>query len=95
VIFKKKPNNLTASQDVGSGSPHSGWICTYYVYDDYGNMRFVISPKVVALIDGSWTISQTLADELCFRYEYDLLNRVIIEKTQVHLPVFWGTVDCL
>ncbi len=78
VILKK--SQLTAVPDPGTGSQHAGWLCTYYVYDDYGNMRFIITPKVVSLIDGTWSISQNIADELCYRYEYDLLSRVIIEK---------------
>lgn len=78
IILKKQ--QITATADNGTGSPHSGWLCTYYVYDDYGNLRFVITPKLVALIDGSWSISQSNADELCYRYEYDLLNRMIIKK---------------
>jgi RHS repeat-associated protein len=79
VVLKKV--QLTANADNGSGSVHTGWLCTYFVYDDYGNMRFMITPKVVALIDGNWSISQTVADELCFRYEFDLLNRPVIKKT--------------
>lgn len=78
VVLKK--NQLTAASDAGTGSPHVGWVCTYYVYDDYGNMRFIITPKVVALIDGTWIITQNIADELCYRYEYDLLNHSIIKK---------------
>jgi RHS repeat-associated protein len=79
TILKKVQN--TAAADNGTGSVHSGWLCTYYVYDDNGNLRFIITPDVVSQIDGTWTISQTLADELCYRFEYDALNRRIIEKT--------------
>lgn len=70
----------TAAADNGTGSGHAGWLCTYYVYDDYGNLRYVITPQVVGYIDGSWSFSQQLADELCIRYEYDIKNRVIIQK---------------
>jgi hypothetical protein len=79
VVLKKI--QVTAAADAGNGSLHNGWLCTYYVYDDYGNMRFMITPKVVALIDGIWIISPAIADELCYRYEYDLLNRAIINKS--------------
>jgi RHS repeat-associated protein len=78
VILKK--NQLTAS-DAGTGSPHNGWACTYYVYDDYGSLRFVVTPKAVALIDGTWAISQTLADDLCYRYEYDKYGRSVVKKS--------------
>lgn len=78
TILKKTQN--TAAADDGSGSPHTGWLCTYYVYDDLGNMRFVITPDMVQLLDGNSSITQTMADELGYRYEYDLLDRMIIKK---------------
>ena len=78
VVLKKVQNSATP--DGGSGSDHPGWLCTYSVYDDYGNLRFVIPPAAVTQIYGTWTISQTLADELCYRFEYDALNRMVIRK---------------
>ncbi len=78
IVLKKV--QVSAAADNGTGSAHSGWMCTYYVFDDYGNRRFIITPKVVAAIDGSWTISQPLADELCYRFEYDLLDREVVKK---------------
>jgi RHS repeat-associated protein len=62
------------------GSAHVGWLNTYYVYDSLFNLRFVIQPQAVALIDGTWVISQSVANELCFRYEYDYRARMIIKK---------------
>ena len=72
-----------ASFDPGTGRGHSGWICTYYIYDDHSNLRFVITPNVVTQLvaAGSWSISQTQADELCYRFEYDQLNHMIVKKT--------------
>lgn len=87
VSFEDKEGHLvlrkvqiTATADNGTGSGHAGWLCTYYVYDDYNNMRYTITPQVVTYIDGSWSLDQVLADELCIRYEYDIKNRVIIQK---------------
>jgi RHS repeat-associated protein len=71
------------------GASHTDWLCTYYVYDDQGNLRFVIPPKAVALINGSWTISQAIADGLCYQYQYDDRKRMIIKKAadagEVHM----------
>jgi RHS repeat-associated protein len=99
IEFKDKDGNVVlkkvqqaAVADNGSGSGHAGWLCTYYVYDDYGNMRFVITPRVVELIDGSWVISSTMANELCFRYEYDQRNRATIKKTP-GAGEFWYVYD--
>lgn len=67
------------------GADHTGWLCTYYVYDDLGNQRFVIPPKAVEwLTANNWnfgaTDGNTVSSELCFRYEYDQRNRMIIKK---------------
>jgi RHS repeat-associated protein len=69
--------------DNGTGSGHTGWLCTYFVYDDHGNLRFVVTPNVVTqlVVAGSWSISQVQADELCYRFEYDQLNHMIVKKT--------------
>lgn len=62
-------------------SGHAGWLSTYYVYDDLGQLRFVIPPKAVQLIqDNNWQISTMVTHELCFRYEYDAQGRMIAKK---------------
>lgn len=63
------------------GTDHTGWLCTYSVYDDNGSLRFIIPPTVVTQIAGTWSISQILADEYCYRFEYDALNRMVIKRT--------------
>ncbi len=86
VILKKV--QLTAAIDNGAGSGHTGWLCTYYLYDDFGNLRLVIQPKGIQLIvPSNWetvasfqlTNTSILAN-LCFRYEYDERQRMIIKK---------------
>ncbi|SNY99680.1 DUF6443 domain-containing protein [Flagellimonas pacifica] len=49
---------------------------TYYVYDDYGNLTYVLPPKV--LHDSS--ISSTELSELCYQYRYDHRNRLVEKK---------------
>ncbi|HEX6431384.1 MAG TPA: DUF6443 domain-containing protein [Niastella sp.] len=79
VILKKV--QLTAAPDNGLGSGHNGWLCTYYMYDNLGNLRCVIQPKGVELIAGTWQLTEPdVLHEQCFRYEYDLSNRLIIKK---------------
>jgi RHS repeat-associated protein len=65
------------------GTAHVGWLSTYYVYDDFGLLRFVIPPKTVAVMqnNGNWLLSaDEIMDELCFRYEYDARGRMIAKK---------------
>jgi len=49
---------------------------TYYVYDRYGNLTYVIPPKASDLI----TISNNVLDNLCYQYRYDYRNRLVEKK---------------
>jgi RHS repeat-associated protein len=79
-VILKKVQLTDAAVDNGGGSGHAGWLCTYYIYDDLNNLRCVLPPKVVEQLPGSWLLTTTVLDELCFRYEYDHRNRMIMKK---------------
>ena len=50
---------------------------TYYIYDDYGNLSYVLPPKA----EPDTTVpTQTVLDELCYQYVYDHRNRLIYKK---------------
>lgn len=56
---------------------------TYYVYDAYGNLTFVLPPKLSAMIvsGGSLIANHShFLDHLGYQYQYDHRNRVIIKK---------------
>ncbi len=57
---------------------------TYYIYDDYGNLTYVLSPESVEQIvysDGSLiTGYQTILGDLCYQYKYDYRNRLVEKK---------------
>jgi RHS repeat-associated protein len=82
-ILRKTQSNTPPSVS------HSGWFCTYYIYDILDNLRAVISPKVIEQIEGYWIISQSMMDELCYRYEYNKNGNLIIKKipgiSEVHM----------
>ncbi|WP_158642991.1 DUF6443 domain-containing protein [Mucilaginibacter ginsenosidivorax] len=63
--FNKKPDNSIEM------------LSTYYVYDDYGNLAFVLPPG--ALPDGG-TISSTTLDFWCYQYRYDERGRLVEKK---------------
>jgi len=87
VEYKDKIGNIVLKKVQIDNSPsaaHTGWLCTYYVYDDLNLLRFVIPPKAVKLMDdaANWSLSAFpgLINELCFRYEYDTRLRMIAKK---------------
>jgi RHS repeat-associated protein len=81
VILKKV--QLTAGADAGLGSGYAGWLCTYYVYDDFGKLICVIQPEAVKAMAeaNNWKLGDVQLNEQTFRYEYDNSNRMI--KKQV------------
>jgi RHS repeat-associated protein len=76
LILKKQQKDNTPGLD------HTGWLCTYYVYDDMGRQRYVITPTAVEQMNNaaSWVLSQQMADGVCYKYVYDSKNRVIEKK---------------
>ena len=66
VILKKVQLNDTLFNG------YTGWLSTYYVYDVFNRLRYVIPPKAVQYAcANSWTLSTTVQNELCFQYNYD------------------------
>jgi RHS repeat-associated protein len=79
IILKKV--QLTAAKDNGQGSGHTGWLCTYYLYDNLKLLRAVVQPKgVEKLQTASWAFNTSIYDEVTFRYEYDGKKRMSIKK---------------
>lgn len=56
---------------------------TYYIYDDFGNLVYVLSPKGTPLVvnnNGLISGYDTILNKLCYRYIYDKWNRLIEKK---------------
>ena len=53
-------------------------LSTYYVYDDLGNLSFVLPPA--ASPDGVTVPSQTVLSDFCYQYHYDGKKRLIEKK---------------
>ena len=49
---------------------------TYYVYDQFGNLAYVLPP--LASVYTSW--SQTVLDDYCYQYRYDAQGRQVEKK---------------
>ncbi|MCK6606875.1 MAG: DUF6443 domain-containing protein [Flavobacterium sp.] len=71
VVLKRAYNNIVIDDIlVESQAKHD----TYYVYDQYGNLTYVIPP----LAEGD--ASQTKLDNLGYQYKYDSRNRLVEKK---------------
>lgn len=60
---------------------------TYYVYNDLGQLRYVLSPKAVKAIAATG-ISQTTLNELAYYYAYDGRGRTIEKRIPGAEPVY-------
>ena len=91
--YKDKSGNtiLKKVQDAnnpGGTDPHQGWLCTYYLYDNLNQLRFVLPPKATEwLRNNNWALTQPVIDELCFWYEYDTRGRMITKHVPGAKPV--------
>jgi RHS repeat-associated protein len=80
TILKRVQEAVTVSDN-----SYTGWLNTYYVYDDFGRSRYTITPKAVALMaaapGGSWIIDDDIKKGLCFYQEYDKRGRVNVKHS--------------
>ena len=65
-------------------------LSTYYVYDDYGLLRYVLPPKAVELLDTTtvFDTSHAVIKNLCYYYEYDARKRMSLKKLPGAEPVY-------
>jgi RHS repeat-associated protein len=79
VVLKK-----VEACDTPVSEGHSGWLNTYYVYDDLGQLRVVIPPLAINIfeLNNVWSMSTDpeMAFEQYFRYTYDGRGRMTEKK---------------
>jgi RHS repeat-associated protein len=57
------------------------WLETYYVYNENGTVKFIISPKgVTDLKAGGWVLTQPIKDQYVYQFVYDSKGRLIEKK---------------
>nr|WP_068893132.1 DUF6443 domain-containing protein [Pedobacter panaciterrae] len=75
--IKNKEGELIVRRQSKSTRNGSEYLSTYYVYDDMGNLRFVLPPKAEP---DTAVITQEILNELCYQYGYDGRHNVISKK---------------
>lgn len=79
VVLKKLQSGAIASDYTG----YDGFLSTYFIYDDFGKLRFMIQPGgVTQLVINGWQLTGAtdIINENCFRYEYDARQRAVARK---------------
>ncbi|WP_165915662.1 DUF6443 domain-containing protein [Tenacibaculum skagerrakense] len=71
--FKNKSGQVILKRTYNQNQKHD----TYYVYDDFGNLTYVIPPKAEGTVAKPTT---TKLSELCYQYVYDYRNRLVEKK---------------
>ncbi|MFD1002921.1 DUF6443 domain-containing protein [Ohtaekwangia kribbensis] len=57
------------------------WLETYYIYDDFGRVNCMISPKgTVALKASGWSFTQSIKDNYVHHFLYDKHGRLVQKK---------------
>ncbi|WP_221408143.1 DUF6443 domain-containing protein, partial [Fulvivirga imtechensis] len=79
-----KRRGQTTLKRVQADESAATWADTYYIYDNYGRLRFVLPPEAVKQIGTPsafpYTPSATLLARWAFQYKYDHRNRLIEKR---------------
>ena len=76
--YTDKEGHMVLRRTYNSNGTVTRMLSTYYVYDDFGLLAFVIPPS--ANPDAGTAISQSTLDNLCYQYRYDERNRQSMKK---------------
>ncbi|MCE8942686.1 RHS repeat-associated core domain-containing protein [Bacteroides faecis] len=85
--FKDKVERLILSRQMNGAE----CLDTYYVYDNAGNLRFVLPPLAADVLtgsSGSWNEDNVALKKYAYIYKYDSKNRCIYKKLPGCGPVY-------
>ena len=88
LVRKLLGNSDIIAQGIAAPQPDAVYVDTYYVYNEYNQLVFVISPlasKEFRLnpnqtITNPKTVPNPTIDQLCYQYNYDGRNRLVEKK---------------
>ncbi|MDR0833624.1 MAG: DUF6443 domain-containing protein [Candidatus Symbiothrix sp.] len=84
--FKDKLGQVVLQRQVDTDGNYD----TYYVYDDFGNLRFVLPPLAAdATTGGTYTETSAALKDYAYLYRYDNRNRCTWKKLPGAEPVYY------
>ena len=88
IITYRDKRGLTLLKKVQG---ETGMLETYYLYDDFGNLRVVVPPKASAELSSNgydnFSFTSSFIREGCYLYEYDARQRMISQQVPGADPV--------
>lgn len=78
--YKDKEGHVVLKRTFNYTAGALQMLSTYYVYDDLGNLTFVLPPLSGADNGITSAVNQTVLDNLCYQYRYDERNRLSRKK---------------
>ena len=98
IEFRNGKNQTVLKRVQAVENPNLGqyildeWADTYYVYDDFGNLRYVLPPEAVKAIGTPTTLpyfpGPLLLAQWAFNYNYDSRQRMIEKQVPGAAPVY-------
>ncbi|MDR1631802.1 MAG: DUF6443 domain-containing protein [Dysgonamonadaceae bacterium] len=84
--FKDKLDRVVLQRQMDGNTKHD----TYYVYDDFGNLRYVLPPLAAdGTGNGSYNENSTTIKNYAYVYKYDERNRCIWKQLPGCTPVYY------
>ena len=99
IIYDENGNKSIEYKDISGKviakqvNDGQNWLKTYYVYDNFGLLRYVLPPNSISFLP-SGTTPQTFDNStdwilsLCYYYEYDERKRMIYKRLPGSEPVY-------
>jgi RHS repeat-associated protein len=76
--YKDKSGHIVLKRTYNSNNGTFETLSNYYVYDDYGQLAFVLPPG--ANPDAAGRPAQAALDNFCYQYNYDFRGRLVQKK---------------
>ena len=80
LTFNNADDKVVLSRAVLSDGVYAD---TYYIYDDYGQLRYVLPPLASDQLTSTntiWSVASATIDKYGYYYEYDIMNNITVKK---------------